>query len=389
MPGVWATVTNSQVFNWIKLIDQKGINTDCVSITNTKLSDDAVAKIEDDLGAKFYQISSFPYLIGDIYLFIYFLYLYLKSVIKYDKIIFQTRLPKIGIPFILIGTLYKVKIIYEARGAITEERIHVSRNRQDKKLKFKFKTAYINLNEKLFIKLSDKVICVSNTLKKYYKKKYNLLNSKKFSVFPGAADNSLFYFDSNQNARVRKELKFTDKDIVIIYSGKLKKDWEIPDDVFNYMAKLMLHDKNIRFLVVTPDLETANFYSNKYNLTEKTVVLKSKFEEVNKYLNAADISLMLREDVLMNNVASPTKFSEYILSGIPCIMSNGVYDFAQIIKETGFGVVLSDYSKLKKEEYNQIIKLLQIDRETISLWGRNNLSKENLISKYFELLKHV
>ena len=95
---------------------------------------------------------------------------------------------------------------------------------------------------------------------------------------------------------------------------------------------------------------------------------------------------MLREDVLMNNVASPTKFSEYVLSGIPCIMSKGVYDFAQIINETGFGVVLSDYKNLKEDEYDQILKLLELDREKISLWGKENLSKEVLISKYYDLL---
>ena len=155
------------------------------------------------------------------------------------------------------------------------------------------------------------------------------------------------------------------------------------------MSSLMSYNKNIKFLVLTPDTETANHYSDKYKIEDSTRIMKSKFEDVNNYLNASDISLMLREDVPMNNVASPTKFSEYILSGIPCIMSNGVYDFADIITETGFGLVVSDYSTVDEKKYDQMMKLMSLDREAISLWGMNNLSKEIMISRYFKLLKNV
>ena len=92
---------------------------------------------------------------------------------------------------------------------------------------------------------------------------------------------------------------------------------------------------------------------------------------------------------MMNNVASPTKFSEYVLSGLPSILSNGVYDFADIIKKTGFGVVLSDYHQLKQNENDKIIKLLGVDRKKISVWGKSNLSKKESISRYFKLLKEV
>lgn len=389
MPSVWATVTNSQVFNWIKLLDEKGIETDCISITNEKLSKEEADIINSEINGQFHQISYKRYLVSDFYLLLNFLVFYFKSVFTYDRIIFQTRLPKIAFPFVLMGLLYKVKIIYEARGAITEERDHVSRNRQHKNLKFRFRTSFINVNEKFYIKYSDRVICVSHTLKTYYQKKYNLLKSDKFHVFPGAADNTMFYLDQNIRSQGRKELNFTNKDIVVIYSGKLNKEWEIPNDVFNFMSKLISFNEHVKFLVITPDLDIAKTYTKKHKINASTIILKSEFEEVNRYLNTGDISLMLREDVMMNNVASPTKFSEYVLSGIPCIMSKGVYDFAQIINETGFGVVLSDYKNLKEMEYDRILKLLELDREKISLWGKENLSKEVLISKYYDLLTTI
>ena len=78
MPSVWATVTNSQVFNWIKLLDEKGIETDCISITNEKLPKEEVDMINNEINGSFHQISYKRYLISDFYLLINFLVFYFK-----------------------------------------------------------------------------------------------------------------------------------------------------------------------------------------------------------------------------------------------------------------------------------------------------------------------
>ena len=53
MPSVWRTVTESQVFNWIKLFNVGGLSTDCISITNRMLEEKEVRNIENKLYGKF------------------------------------------------------------------------------------------------------------------------------------------------------------------------------------------------------------------------------------------------------------------------------------------------------------------------------------------------
>ena len=312
LPGIWATVTNSQVFNWIKLINDKGVDTDCVSLSNRKLKEKDIKSIEEAIGGKLYQFSSYLMFLNDIFLLFILIFLYFRSVFKYDKIIFQTRIPSISFAFRVIGWFYKCKVIYEARGAAIEERIHVNRNKpgKTKKLKFIFQTKFMEWNERIFMKYSDGVICVSNTLKEYYIDKYLIKNKDKFVVFPGAADESLFYLDLKLRKVFRDRLELSDDDLVMVYSGAFNKEWEIPEDVFKFMTELIRLNTRIVFLILTPDVDMARELAGKFEISENCRILKSKFEDVNKYLNAADMSLMLREDVMMNNVASPTKFSE-------------------------------------------------------------------------------
>ena len=77
MPRVWVTVTQSQVFNWIKLVNERGISTDCISITDKKIPQDEVRKIEESIQGKFIQVHDFKrLLVSDIYTFLIMLLLF-------------------------------------------------------------------------------------------------------------------------------------------------------------------------------------------------------------------------------------------------------------------------------------------------------------------------
>ncbi|QQR85765.1 MAG: hypothetical protein IPJ76_14310 [Flavobacteriales bacterium] len=62
--------------------------------------------------------------------------------------------------------------------------------------------------------------------------------------------------------------------------------------------------------------------------------------QVQVALNACDYGIMLREDTITNRVASPTKFAEYLRSGLRIIAGEGLGDFSELVKEERLGVVL-------------------------------------------------
>ena len=66
-----------------------------------------------------------------------------------------------------------------------------------------------------------------------------------------------------------------------------------------------------------------------------------RLEEINNYLNATDYGILFRENLPINNQASPTKFAEYILAGLKVIISEGVGDFSEFVREHDCGQVVS------------------------------------------------
>jgi len=387
MPEVWGTVSNSQVFNWIKLIDQMGISTDCISLSKNFVDLEKVDEIESKMGIKFQQFRPYFMIINDVFLSFLLLFKYFKYVFKYDKVVFQTRIPNVAIAFRFMAIFYKTEIIFEARGASVEERNYSNLKNKEKtsKLKYKIAQRYLELNEKWFINYSNKIICVSNTLRDYYINKYGLRSDEKFYVFHGAADADLFYFSQDLRLEYRKYLGVKPHQILVVYSGALKKKWEIPEVVLGFMKSFLDLDKRIIFLVMTPDMDIANEMARHFKITGRTIIMKSAFEDVNKFLNAADFGLLLRDDVMMNNVASPTKFSEYLNSGLPIIMSRGVTDYAKMIEESGFGIVLRDFHRLNQKDYQRFTDLQGLDRNRISKYGKELLSKEALLKRYYKM----
>ena len=387
MPEVWVTVTQSQVFNWVKVINDSGGSTDCISITDSKMSQEDVEKIENSIHGKFYQVHDYKrFLLSDINTFLALFKHYLKNVFKYDKIIFQTRIG-IGTAYLLLNWLPKVKLIFEARGAGNEETSHSDQENKIT-LKKRIKRRIDSFNEKLLLNKSDNIFCVSEALRDYYVSKFDL-DKNVFTVFPGAADAAYFFYDEKIRNDCRKKMNFDKNDIVIVYSGRLEMKWEIPDKIFEFFKDLSRKNKNFKLLLITPDHEIAQKLIEEFNFEESVMARSSKFEDVNKYLNAADVGLLLREDVIMNNVASPTKFAEYLLAGLPVIISHGIHDFAQNVKETGFGVVVDKVDTIAEDELIQLNKSFLIKRETISQWGLNNLSKEVFIKKYIKVLREI
>jgi hypothetical protein len=60
------------------------------------------------------------------------------------------------------------------------------------------------------------------------------------------------------------------------------------------------------------------------------------------HLCAGDVGLLLRERHPMNEVAAPGKFAEYVLSGLPIVMTEGIGDFSAAVRDSELACVLPD-----------------------------------------------
>lgn len=233
--------------------------------------------------------------------------------------------------------LKKVHLHVDLKGIVPEEHLFY-----DDTIFVKRLLLYIGskIYERYIFKYADSFSAVSNNLKLYFQKRYNIAASP-FLVLPSAVNTDKFYYDKKTREDYRKKLGCDDKDVIITYSGSFQ-EWQQPKKIFEFFKRASNY-KNYKFLVLTFDVEKAEKLSKEYNLPEERIkIFASSPIEVNSYLNASDICLLLRKDDIVNNVASPTKFGEYLVTKNMIIITKGVGDFSDLVANSQYGLCLDN-----------------------------------------------
>lgn len=200
----------------------------------------------------------------------------------------------------------------------------------------------LKIVEQQAVQTADVIQCISHMLRLRLESDYGV-SPGRIRVVPCLADEEKFYYDVDARARLRAELD-VDGRTAFIYSGTIQA-WQIPDVIFRLFRQLSDEMDGLYLIVLTPQTDQARSLACKSGLKEgQHVIFRSaRYEEVCAYLSAADVGLLLRQPHPLNRVASPTKFAEYVMCGLPVMVSRGVGDTEDIVYNNGLGVILHNY----------------------------------------------
>jgi hypothetical protein len=193
---------------------------------------------------------------------------------------------------------------------------------------------------------SDAVICVSRNLREVMVRRYSLSprQAERLHVIPTLASHQKFHFDSAKRDRTRRDLGLQDR-FVVVYSGNLRGRWQVPEKLVEAFGFIRQVRPTAFFLILAPKadhgcleplLSSAGLSSGEARL------LACSHEQVVDHLCAGDIGLLLRDRHPMNEVAAPGKFAEYVLSGLPIVLTEGIGDFSAQMGGSELACVLPD-----------------------------------------------
>ena len=327
-------------------------------------------------------------ILGDFYrLFILKRDIVQKVVGNYDLVL------SIDMPVIFNETSLNEKTIkiFDIHGAIEEERL-LTRSFPKNILIAK------NIGRELRKSLlnSDILIASSKALIEYYKNKYTLTFDKEFIVYN--YPNLHFQLSKKEilenRTKTRERLNMSETTPLLTYIGGTQK-WQSLDLLFKTVRALIKVNPHIRFLVLTnnPDL-FRNLLKKKVSSTLKAYVRKVNHREVPKYLCAADLGLVIRENNLVNNVSTPTKFGEYLSCGVPVLITRNLEEYARFTLEKDLGFVIGHDDNFPNElieflkYFNLQLRLNFIERNTSFVQREFNwdIYKEKVI---FSILQYV
>jgi glycosyltransferase involved in cell wall biosynthesis len=181
------------------------------------------------------------------------------------------------------------------------------------------------------------VLCVSNPLRALLVRRDGL-DPERATVVPCAADERKFAPDAADRAARRAALGLADR-FVLVYPGRLGR-WHHEDATFAVARGVLDAMPDAYFLVITPDVERARELAGRVLPAGRYEIRSARHDEVPGYLRAADVGLLLRERDGVNRVACPTKFAEFVMSGLPVLISDEIGDCSDFVRDHRAGVVL-------------------------------------------------
>ncbi len=236
---------------------------------------------------------------------------------------------------------YSAISIYDVRGALGEE---VLLRRNNTILSYLTKKI-----ENFEIEHTDKVATVSQNLAEYIQKE---TGRKDVTVIPSIFDETMMSFNEMSRVALRQQFRIRDNEYLICYSGGLSK-WQRVSDIIDLLQQCMTIEPRIKTLFLTREkssletlLYTKSFPASQY------IIEECPHEKINQYLSAADAGIIMREDTLVNNVASPIKVAEYLGCGLPVILTKGIGDYSQTLSGAGVGLLLDTSSNMAQQIVN-------------------------------------
>jgi hypothetical protein len=263
------------------------------------------------------------------------------------------------------------EVIYDGRGAIKAEweEYQVIQN-------LKMRAEIFNLEREVVLK-SDYRIAVSSKLIDYWQNEFGY-HSNHHVIIPCTL-NKLFediVLTEQTINEAKKTIGFDENAIVFVYSGSVA-GWQSFDMLYDYISPILNTDSNYKLMFLSDEDE--NILKLQHQFPHQVICKKLKVNDVPKYLLAADYGLLLREETVTNQVASPVKFAEYIACGLKVIISDHLGDYTELVETCENGMLNGKQVSLHK-------KVLLSEKHKIKRIAQANFSKIHFLVQFKNLM---
>lgn len=226
------------------------------------------------------------------------------------------------------------EFIYDFRGAVPEEIFY-----SEEGISGRIKSSLFEKLERVIVWGATRLNAVTSELSEHLLKKYGRAAD---TLIPCCTEGTASISNSSI-IETRLELGFRSENLVFIYSGGLGK-WQMFTETVRLFSQIVQVEHRARLLVLCPDGKAATRLIKDSVPDDKYVIKSVSQKDVKRYMSACDCGFLLREDNIINNVAFPIKFAEYIDAGLPVITTKGVREIARIIKKESIGFIVDTES---------------------------------------------
>lgn len=198
----------------------------------------------------------------------------------------------------------------------------------------------LEVAEKIILKKGEFFFLVSTYMKNHYEKKYKVDLSK--NSFVMACSNEDMH---KMNFFVPDKYKKN----VFCYAGSIN-NWQCVDETLALYKQIESRIPDAELLLLVKNRKLAEEMVKKHGISRYEIDFVP-VEALQKRLENVKYGFIIRDDIELNRVATPTKMSTYMVNGVIPIISECLYGLTEIAGDSQFVVRLGD-----KEDFNAILK---------------------------------
>lgn len=218
--------------------------------------------------------------------------------------------------------------------------------------------------EEIAMNFADRIVSMSSAMSDHYHNLYGI-DKEKFIVM------SILPFDDSKIAKKKHE------GLNVVYAGGLQK-WQNIDLIKESVRQNL---RKYRFRIFTHDAQ--GLKEQWKDIEDENLLIDSRTpEEIFREYENCDFGYLLRDDTIINNVACPTKLTEYLKFGIiPILKSVHIGNF---VKYGLSYVSLDDFSKGIIPGEKERETMIENNRKILSRIIEQSHSGQRAISDYLQ-----
>lgn len=315
---------------------------------------------------KIYQFQSSTYSIKDNLKFSFFI----KRILKKENHIKKIDIVHCFYPnsSLLGAVLFKlnnkdVRIIYDVRSPWIE--MSIERGFINKWIVPMYKKILYS-EEKWLCNKTDEFIFITEGIKNYYTKKYNLANKKIF-ISPSGVDTNIF---KKVKTDIRQKYGIKDNEILIGSVGGIAKIRKL-DEFLDIFKEIINKNKKIKLMFVGEGDSLQDLKNKSLNFNKNVIFVgKVPHDEVPEYISAFDFGLCHLPNIFIYQNSFPLKILEYLACGVP-VLASELKAHEEISKQLN-GIYIY---KNKKDLLKILKNKHKISNEDIINFSWNSLTK--------------
>ena len=121
-------------------------------------------------------------------------------------------------------------------------------------------------------------------------------------------------------------------------------NWYLREPMLRYVAFLLVHLPRLKVLVVTAEDQPAlRADAARCGVDlDRFVLTRAAFSDMPAYFRLMDVGMFFIKPVFSKKGSAATKLGEFLASGVPVVINDGVGDSGQIVRERHVGVVMNE-----------------------------------------------